>query len=229
MDDRIQRALDGELARADLTPAEVAQLEEQEALFAGVLRAMPAPPLPQLGDAVVARIANRAAPSPAPARARELTPRRPFARAFAWLWSPTRISIALRPAYAFAAAALVIFAAGIGIGSRLHPAPSNATVAATTAAQQRPVLVQFRLAAPDAHTVSLAGDFSNWKPSYSLTRSAPGLWTIVVPLQPGVHDYSFVVDGDEWKPDPTAPATADGFGGMNSRIAVLSSDATSAL
>jgi len=89
--------------------------------------------------------------------------------------------------------------------------------------------VQFRFTAPAAHMVSLAGDFSNWSPSYTLTRSEPGVWTIVVPLKPGVHDYSFVVDGDKWTPDPSAPPTADGFGGVNSRIAVLSSDVKSAL
>jgi len=52
---------------------------------------------------------------------------------------------------------------------------------------------------------------------------------VVVPLSPGVHDYSFIVDGNRWTPDPTAPARADGFGGMNSRIAVLASDGVKSL
>jgi 1,4-alpha-glucan branching enzyme len=89
------------------------------------------------------------------------------------------------------------------------------------------VLVQFRLDAPAAHTVTLAGDFTKWQPKYELTRSAPGVWTIVVPLDPGVHDYAFVVDGNLWTPDPMAPAIADGFGGLNSRVAVLSPDLSS--
>jgi hypothetical protein len=39
-----------------------------------------------------------------------------------------------------------------------------------------------------------------------------------------VHDYAFIVDGERWIADPMAPAVADGFGGLNSRIAVLPPD-----
>lgn len=240
MDDRIQRALDGELSRGELTAAEAAEVEETRALLAGIVRAIPSPALPSLGAAVVARIGARESSRAAPDRAaagHAASGRGVLGGFFGWLWSPARVSLTLRPAYGLAAAALVIFAAGVGLGSRMRSdaragATSGAAVASTAsnaAAQQRPVLVQFRFAAPGARTVSLAGDFSNWKPEYSLTRSGAGVWTIVVPLQPGVHDYSFVVDGDKWTPDPSAPPTADGFGGTNSRIAVIGSDATSAL
>ena len=125
-----------------------------------------------------------------------------------WLWSP----IAVRPVYvlALAASLLVVF----GLASR------------TTRPLEVPrkVLVHFQLDAPQARAVSLAGDFSNWAPTYVMTRSEPGVWTIVVPLAPGVHDYSFIVDGEKWIPDPAAPARDDGFGGKNSRVAVLSPD-----
>jgi hypothetical protein len=122
-----------------------------------------------------------------------------------WLWSP----VAVRPAYvlALAASLLVVF----GLMSR---SPRTVEVPGK-------VLVHFQLDAPQASAVSLAGDFSNWAPTYVMTRSAPGVWTIVVPLAPGVHDYSFIVDGEKWVPDPAAPARDDGFGGKNSRIAVL--------
>jgi hypothetical protein len=62
-----------------------------------------------------------------------------------------------------------------------------------------------------------------------MKRTAPGVWTIVVPLAPGVHDYSFIVDGEKWVPDPSAPAMADGFGGVNSRIAVIAPDSRRSL
>ena len=39
-----------------------------------------------------------------------------------------------------------------------------------------------------------------------------------------VHDYAFVVDGREWVPDPYAPGIGDGFGGINSRLTLLSPD-----
>jgi len=83
---------------------------------------------------------------------------------------------------------------------------------------------EFLLSAPGAKNVAVAGDFSGWKPVHVMTRSEAGVWTVVVPLDPGVHDYAFVVDGERWVPDPTAPPVNDGFGGVNSRLAVLSPD-----
>ena len=41
----------------------------------------------------------------------------------------------------------------------------------------------------------LAGDFTDWEPADALHEQAPGVWSVVVPLPPGVHDYAFVVDG----------------------------------
>ena len=78
--------------------------------------------------------------------------------------------------------------------------------------------VQFRLEAPEASTVRLAGSFNGWKPTYELREAAPGVWTALVPLDPGVYDYTFVVDGKQWVPDPYAPQVDDSFGGTNSRL-----------
>lgn len=128
--------------------------------------------------------------------------------------SPQRISI--RPAYVLALAASLALVVG------LASTRNDSTVAA--AAQQNEVLVQFRLEAPRATTVALAGDFNRWTPTYEMKRSDPGVWTVVVPLTPGVHDYSFIVDGNTWVPDPAAPAKSDGFGGVNSRISVIAPD-----
>jgi 1,4-alpha-glucan branching enzyme len=86
------------------------------------------------------------------------------------------------------------------------------------------VFVQFRLDAA-ASRVQLAGSFTNWEPRYEMRQSASGIWTITVPLTQGVHDYAFVVDGQQWVPDPHAPQIGDGFGGTNSRLALLSPDA----
>jgi hypothetical protein len=125
-----------------------------------------------------------------------------------WLWSP----VAVRPAYVLALAASVLLVFGlVSHNARTGDVPGK-------------VLVHFQLDAPQARAVSLAGDFSNWAPTYVMTRSKPGVWTIVVPLSPGVHDYSFIIDGEKWTPDPAAPARDDGFGGKNSRIAVLAPD-----
>ena len=222
MNDRLQRALDGDLDRDDLTPAEAAELDESSSLFAGVLRSIPCESLPALGATVVTRIEAMDETSIAAGSSAHQP-----SRLISWLWSTRRISIQMRPAYALAAAAVFIVAIGIresGPDDRSAEAPR---VAVTTASPE--VLVNFRLDAPNARSVSLAGDFSNWAPAHTMTRSGSGIWTVVVPLTPGVHDYSFIVDGEKWVPDPAAPAMADGFGGMNSRIAVLAPDSRRSL
>ncbi|HUP89739.1 MAG TPA: glycogen-binding domain-containing protein [Longimicrobiales bacterium] len=131
-----------------------------------------------------------------------------------WFWRKRMVSV--RPVYALAAAALIAFVILL---------PTSRKEEATGLAQQ--VLIQFELKAPTARHVSLAGDFTEWQPTHVLKRASDGVWTIVVPLNPGVHDYAFVVDGTQWTPDPTAPAIADGFGGMNSRVAVLAPETRS--
>jgi hypothetical protein len=50
---------------------------------------------------------------------------------------------------------------------------------------------------------------------------------VSVPLEPGVYDYGFVVDGSAVRLDPLAPRVADGFGGESSRVTVLSPEVRS--
>jgi hypothetical protein len=42
------------------------------------------------------------------------------------------------------------------------------------------------------------------------------VWTATITLPAGQHQYAFVVDGQQWVPDPAAPAVDDGFGRRNS-------------
>ncbi|MGQ0816171.1 MAG: glycogen-binding domain-containing protein [Gemmatimonadota bacterium] len=219
MDIRIQRALDGELAREDLTRDEAIQLAEAEALILRVVRAVPAEPLPDLSQGVLDRLPPRA-PLPAHPPYTRKTPLDIIRGAISWFWQPRPISLAWRPAYAFGAVAVL---ATVLV---LRGVPTASTESPVTAAGQvtQQVFIQFRLDAPQAQQVSLAGDFTAWKPMYNLTRSDAGIWTIVVPMNPGVHEYAFIVDGERWLADPAAPAVEDGFGGMNSRLAVLSPD-----
>lgn len=202
MNERIQRALDGDLDRASLRPAEFAELVEAESAIDAVVRAIPVLPVPALGPAVLRRLEPRR-PIASPARERA-----------AWLWRPRVISLAWRPAYTLAAA---VAAVAIFTATRLW-------TSRTSAADERLVLTRFVFTAPEAGSVALAGDFTDWKPAWAMTRSASGVWTVDVPLAPGVHAYSFVVDGRRWVPDPMAPAVEDGFGGVNSRLAVLRPD-----
>lgn len=223
MDDRTHRVLDGELQRTELTAAEAADLVAAEADIAAVLRTVPVATLPDLAPAVMRRIEEGSMRAPAyaespgmaaPADAARNHGRPALARALEWIWKPRPISIGWRPVYGFAAAAVLVLLLAVG--------RSGASDSPVT----RQVLTQFVLSAPDAQRVTLAGDFTDWRPAYELTNTERGVWTVVVPLDPGVHNYAFVVDGEQWVPDPGAPAVSDGFGGFNSRVAVLAPDAS---
>ena len=161
---------------------------------------------PDLTEAVMSRIADA---TPLPSERRPGLSR----RLVQMLWAPREFSI--RPAYALAAAVCV----AIVLLLYVRQLPSGVSQPAT-AADDPQLFVQFRLDTP-ASRVQLAGTFTNWEPRYDLHESAPGIWTITVPLKQGVHDYSFVVDGQRWVPDPSAPQIGDGFGGTNSRLALL--------
>jgi hypothetical protein len=90
------------------------------------------------------------------------------------------------------------------------------------------VYVQFVVDAGAAESVHLAGDFSDWQPTISLDDAdGDGIWSGRVPLEPGVHEYMFVIDGSEWMPDPNAAGSRDdGFGRRNSVLAVSSVSGT---
>lgn len=77
--------------------------------------------------------------------------------------------------------------------------------------------VEFRLAAPEAQAVSVAGSFNDWDPqSAPLRRDEAGGWSVKLPLPPGRHEYRFVVDG-QWISDPAATESAPNpHGGDNS-------------
>jgi Carbohydrate-binding module 48 (Isoamylase N-terminal domain) len=86
--------------------------------------------------------------------------------------------------------------------------------------------VKFVLVAPQAARVSLVGDFNRWDPAATPMQRTPtgGTWSVIVPLSAGRHEYSFVVDGKQWLPDPAAPlAPVDGFGTPNSVVLVRGS------
>lgn len=223
MNERTQKALDGDLPRQELSPAEAAELAAAEAGIDIVLRTVPVATLPDLAPAVMRRIeeleaGRRASGATVAAMAESAdlggasASRTPIRDALAWIWRPRRLALSWRPAYAFA------LVAAVALVLPLRPEP-----VVTSPAAQR-VLTQFVLDAPDARQVVLAGDFTNWQPSHELTRTEAGVWTVVVALDPGIHNYAFVVDGERWTPDPNAPAVSDGFGGLNSRLAVLAPD-----
>jgi 1,4-alpha-glucan branching enzyme len=60
----------------------------------------------------------------------------------------------------------------------------------------------FSFSAPDALSVSLVGDFTNWKKQpISMKKDGTGIWKASVSLDPGTYHYRFLVNG-EWRDDP---------------------------
>lgn len=213
MNERIHRWLDGELPLEALSPD-----EREEAL--------------RLNEAIVhaAGAADRASPGLASRVLAALPPGR-RARSRPWLvrlahyWLPRGQT--LRPVAAAAALSLLL---GFGLGlwsSSLAPGPADDRASTVASPQTEPgpatVYVRFDVRVEGAERVQLAGSFSDWEPRYELSPAQEDHWTVTVPLEPGVHDYIFLVDGSRQVLDPAAPRIADGFGSYNNRIALLTS------
>jgi len=155
---------------------------------------------------------------PAPTRAMPLV---------AWLSEPRRF--ALPP---LATAALAAGLVGIGVlgglainrdGRRAEQPSAVAVVHPQLPDSVAARTVKFVLIADKASKVSLVGDFNGWDAHATpmTSQGADGTWTVFVPLQPGLHTYSFVVDGSHFIPDPAAPmAPDDGFGHPSSVVLV---------
>jgi hypothetical protein len=196
----LHRHLDGDLPSDALDASDRGRADQWERMVASFRTAAPrgdAPPW--LEQRVMAEIA--ALPARGPAR-----------RALDWLLRPA--SVRLSPlAGAFVAAALVLlflWQPREG-GPLLDPAAAGPVV-----------YVQFALEAPNASSVSVAGDFSDWQPAFSLEDSdGDGVWTARVPVEPGVYAYMFLVDETRWQTDPNAGRYQDdGFGNQNAVLAV---------
>ncbi len=76
--------------------------------------------------------------------------------------------------------------------------------------------ITFKLVAPEAGEVVLAGTFNGWDESgTALKRDAKGIWKAQVSLSPGRHEYRFRVDG-HWRDDPDCEfRIPNGFGTEN--------------
>ena len=66
----------------------------------------------------------------------------------------------------------------------------------------RKTATPFSCHAPEARAVFVAGTFNDWDPvATPMTRGAVGNWTASLQLDPGHHEFKFVVDG-EWCCEP---------------------------
>lgn len=81
--------------------------------------------------------------------------------------------------------------------------------------------VEFKLSAPSAKKVSLAGSFNNWDPNALIAKKdIKGNWSVKVALKPGKHEYKFFVDGN-WVSDPKSKCCVyNSFGTQNCVVEV---------
>ncbi len=124
----------------------------------------------------------------------------------------------LRWNMATALAAAVIVLVTIVTVSRMHRETATTTA---TAPGESVVTVRLTFYSPQAHSVTVAGEFNKWKTDADEMKKTDGMWSIDLKLKPGVYTYSFIVDGKSWVPDPGAESYEDdGFGSRNAVLRV---------
>lgn len=206
MSEELHRHLDGDLAANDLGSEERDEADEWDRMVASFRSSAPrgsAPPW--LEQRVMADI--EALPEPGPT-----------ARMARWLLRPRPVRVSpLAAGLAAAAFALALLVPRGGDRPTAGIGPAGAGGA-------RVVYVQFVLEAPSATSVAVAGDFTEWEPSFTLEDlDGDGVWTGRIPVEPGVHGYMFLIDGTRWQTDPNADRYRDdGFGNRNAVLAVAS-------
>jgi anti-sigma factor RsiW len=100
-----------------------------------------------------------------------------------------------------------------------HPDPGSLSAIAPPGEQT--ALVRLTFAAPAAQHVTVAGDFNKWRTDSHVMKRQNGMWTIDLPLKPGMYTYMFIVDGEHWITDPRAESyREDGFGSQNAVMRV---------
>jgi len=216
----LQKYIDGELPREALSPALRADADAWD----------------RLADAALDLHAEAA---PAELTARVLAALPPASHgadsrggAIGWMLRPR--TVVMRPVYGLLAAAALaaLLLLPRGPSTPVATTAPGGDVAAAGAASldvsgdMTPgavVYVRFVFNAPAAQSVALAGDFNDWETDALplLDADGDGLWTGTFALQPGVHKYMFVVDGERWETDPGAERYMDdGFGMRNALIAI---------
>ena len=144
------------------------------------------------------------------------------------LWVPQQVQ--WRPAYGFA----VVLLALVALAYPLLMIPADGLQNQQAANIQNldnsvqqvssdsdEVMLRFVYIDENANSVAVAGDFSNWEPVELTKQTVNGeqVWSGLVSMSRGEHNYMFVKNGDEWVTDPLAPVQRDdGFGNKNAVI-----------
>lgn len=115
-----------------------------------------------------------------------------------------------------------------GIHRRLSAAALTIILVASALLRIRkhetPVRYQWSVHLTDqtAGTVEVVGDFTSWqRPGLTLARDgSTGRWTGEIALEPGLHRYAYIVNGQPWVVDPAAPVVEDNLLGATNALVV---------
>jgi hypothetical protein len=105
---------------------------------------------------------------------------------------------------------------------RHRTAPRPRPLAVVGGAVNRGRTVRFSVQIPDsmsAKSVAVSGSFSDWRPIR--LRQQGELWSATVTVEPGTHQYGFLVNGKDWFVPPNSTEVIDdGFGRKNVTLVV---------
>ncbi len=81
--------------------------------------------------------------------------------------------------------------------------------------------IEFKISAPNANKVAIAGDFNDWRPDVlAAKKDKKGLWKASTTIPAGTYEYKFVIDGS-WVTDPIcSKKRANTYGSENSILEV---------
>ncbi len=139
------------------------------------------------------------------------------------MFTPRRVS--LRPIWVLAVLLIAYLAISLPDTQDLDPGMVSGTdeqgSLQMVSEQEEKVWVRFVYFDDEAENVSVAGDFSDWKP-VELNREFSGdqqVWTGMVQLERGEQRYMFIKNDEQWVTDPFAEIQRDdGFGNKNAVI-----------
>lgn len=195
MQEKMQRYLDGELAREELSEKLRREADGWDALLDDVrMTALSGAP-----SWLEHRVLRAVEASRLPA----------WRRSLSWLLQPRTIRVAPAPAFA----ALAVLAAAIALPF---------TRGGSGLSEDETVYVHLFLEAPAASSVAIAGDFNRWEPIELEDPNGDGIWSTRLAVHPGIYEYMFLLDGSRWMADPHAEwYSDDGFGNRNAVLAIL--------
>jgi ankyrin repeat protein len=113
-----------------------------------------------------------------------------------------------------------------GIVNSLIHVPEDAETIVLNGERQDAVLVHFEVDAPNARSVTVAGEFNGWHAhAMPLERQSDGTWILEHALSRGTYGYKYVVDG-KWMLDPKNPDTTMVEGVENSLLDLTDCEGT---